>query len=242
MLKITNRQIQRHIKTHTERSNDDNNAVNTIKSFFKSGKIYSNFTTGDKWPNIDGSFEIVPNPERARQPVQNFIVQIKGTSMVNITEDGVFKYHLKNFAFPAYKASEITLDPGILFVVLNPGNRNQERVFWKYISPEFIASIDFDNDSKTIDFTADDEIYNTDESENEFIKKLEHISDIHSYVKQLEARDYTKEDVIKLINVRYKDISEIIEIGVGLSYTRDKISQKILTYLEDLCKATLLLN
>ncbi len=242
MSKITKEQMQRHVKTHTERSNDDNNAVNALKAFFKSGKIYSNFSSEDKWPNTDGSFEIVPKPEMARQPKQNFIVQIKGTKTANITKDGVVKYYLQNLAFPAYIASEITLDPGILFVVLNPGMRNQERIFWKYMSSNFIASIDFDKGSKTIDFTCDDEIENTNESEDEFVKKLEYISATHSYVKQLESNEYTKEDVVKIINTRCENISEIIKTGIDFSYKRDKISRKILTELEDLCKATLLAN
>lgn len=52
---------------------------------------------------------------------------------------------------------------------------------------------------QSIDFTIDDEIKNTDESVNEFVKKLIYIADTHSYMKQLEPREYTKEDVMKII-------------------------------------------
>ena len=146
MAKITNEQLQRHIKTDTERSDDDNNAVTVLKSFLRSnGKVNDNFSVRDKWPNTDGLFELVPNPDVSRQPEQNFIVQIKGTANVRISKDGIIKYQLQSLAFPAYVATEVTLDPSILFLVLNPGKRNQERVFWKYISPQFIASIDFNN-------------------------------------------------------------------------------------------------
>ena len=64
MAKITNEQLQRHIKTDTERSDDDNNAVTVLKSFLRSnGKVNDNFSVRDKWPNTDGLFELVPNPD-----------------------------------------------------------------------------------------------------------------------------------------------------------------------------------
>lgn len=243
MSKITVEQLQRHLKTHTERSDDDFSAVTMLKTFLRSGgKINTNFNERDKWPNTDGTFELVPNPELSRQPKQNYIVQIKGTTTARIFTDGIVKYQLQSLAFPAYIATEVTLDPGILFLVLNPGKRNQERVFWKYISPQFITSIDFNKNSATIDFSPDDEIMNTDESVNEFVVKLDHIADTHSYMKQLEPREYSKEDILKIIVTRCENISEAIDTGTVLNYSRDKISRKILTELEDLCKATLLLN
>ena len=48
----------------------------------------------------------------------------------------------------------------MLFLVLNTGKRGQERVFWKYISPRFLASLDFSKDSAVIRFTGGDEIKN----------------------------------------------------------------------------------
>lgn len=243
MPKIMVEQLQQHIKTHSKRSDDDNNAVAILKTFLRSGgKINDNFAERDKWPNIDGTFELVPNPDMSRKPKQNFIVQIKGTTTARMCEDGCVKYQLKNLAFPAYIATEVTLDPGILFLVLNPGKRNQERVFWKYMSHQFIASIDFDNTSAIINFTIDDEIKNTDESVDEFVEKLNHIADTHSYMKQLESRTYTKEDVLKLIVARCENISDAIETGTILNYTRDKLSRRIMTELEDLCNGTLMLN
>ena len=187
MGRITIEQLQRHIKTHTERSADDHSAIDVINYFFRSrGKINSNFAQGDKWPNTDGNFELVPDPISSRRPKQNFIVQIKGTSCATISEDGVVKYQLQSLAFPAYIATEITLDPGILFLVLNPEERGKERVFWKYISPQFITSINFNNNSAVIKFTSEDEVENTKESVDAFVKNLEMISDTHSYLKQLE--------------------------------------------------------
>lgn len=243
MSKISKELLEKHIKTHTERSNDDRNAVSVLEVFLRSdGKINHNFSRDDKWPNIDGSFELVPNPTVSRRPKQNFVVQIKGTTSARITKDGMIKYQLQSLAFPAYVAKEITLDPSILFLVLNPGMRDCERVFWKYISPQFITSINFENDSATITFTEEDEIKNSEEAVNRFVDALDNIADTHSYLKQLEPREYTLEDVKNMITARCEDISEAIEMGMILNYTRDKISRKILTALDDLCKATLMFN
>ena len=144
MLDQTNANIERHIKTHTERSDDDRSAVSVLETFLRSnGRINTSFASDDKWPNHDGTFEFVPNPEISRRPVQTFYVQIKGTR--NYTErEGVIKYTLKDLAFIC---GRVSLDPGILFVILNPAERGDERVFWKYMSPSFLNSIDFAKDS-----------------------------------------------------------------------------------------------
>lgn len=244
MTKITKEQIQRHVKTHTSRSDDDRNAVAVLNVFLRSGgKIaYNNFACNDTYPNIDGSFELVPNPDISRRPKQNFSVQIKGTSIENINKDGIFKYQLQSLAFPAYIADAVTSDPGILFVILNANKRGQERVFWKYMSPKFISSIDFSKDTMVIDFTFDNEILNTDESVDEFVKKLDYIADTHSYMSQMEAKEYDRTDIERLVVNRCENISEAIDTGSLLNYTRDKISRKILTELNDLCRGTILLN
>ena len=97
------------------------------------------------------------------------MIQSKGTSTPQISLDGAVHYRLRDLAFPAYVALEVTLDPGILFLVLNTGKRGQERVFWKYISPRFLASLDFSKDSAVIRFTGGDEIKNTEESGDDFV-------------------------------------------------------------------------
>ena len=236
-------QIERHIKTHSERSADDKSAVCELAHFLRSdGRINVAFNSEDKWPNTDGTFELVPEPEKTRRPKQNFIVQIKGTRHAIEAKNGTIHYQLKSLAFPAYIANEVTLDPGILFIVINPQQRNQERVFWKYISPKFITAIDFNNDSCTLELTKDDEIENTDESVLRFVEKLNEIADIHSYIKQLDPRAISKIDTLKIISARCIDISEAITNGTLYDYSRDLLSKKMFTALEDLCAATLLLN
>ena len=144
MLSQSKEIIERHLKTHTERSAEDDSAISTIEFFFRSdGKINTNFAKNDKWPNTDGTFEFVPNPDVDRRPKHSFIVQVKGTH--NYTEiNGEIKYSLKSLAFPAFIATDVTLDPGLLIVVLNPDIRGKERIFYKYMSVEFINGIDFD--------------------------------------------------------------------------------------------------
>lgn len=124
--------IERHVKTHSQRSDEDRSAVTILETFLRAnGKISTNFSKEDKWPNIDGTLEFVENPLITRRPKQNFFVQIKGTHLYTETDNGI-KYSLKSLAFPAFIYLDVTLDPGLLFVVLNPDCRGEERVFWKY--------------------------------------------------------------------------------------------------------------
>ena len=50
----------------------------------------------------------------------------------------------------------MTLDPGILFIVLNPKETERQRIFWKYMSPDFISKIDFSKASMTIKFNKEE--------------------------------------------------------------------------------------
>lgn len=240
--KITVEQLQRHIKTHSEKSEEDREAIKKLDACISGENIYTNFSVDDKWPNVDGDFELVSKPELNRQPQKKFVVQIKGTKTARIAADDTIHYQLKDLAFPAYVATEISLDPGIFFLVLNPHLRNQARFFWKYMSSEFIASLDFNKDSATIVFNSEDEIKNTDDSMDAFVKKLDSIADTHSYMKQLEPREYSKEDIIKIVCTRCELISETIENGIEADQTREQLSRRVLTQLEDLCKGTLILN
>lgn len=243
MGKISRSQIERHINTYSERTVDDRNAVVTLQNFLKSdGRLNDDFKYNDKKPNIDGTLELVSNPRFDRRPEQNFVVQIKGTSIENFDNDGTFKYRLKDLAFPAYICNEKTFDPGLLFVVLNPNIRGKEKVFWKYMSAEFISNIDFDKSSMTIRFTELDEIKNTDESIALFAEHLLSISERHSIVKSMEATEYSQQNIIDLLKVCDDYISDCIERFDIYNDTRDNLSKKLLTKLEDLCRATLLLN
>lgn len=242
MFKEKSTAVQRHIKTHTIRSVEDIAAVTTLKAFFKGdGRIIPNFAEMDKWPNTDGTFEFVVDPDISRQPDQSFFVQIKGTK--NYAEkDGVIKFSLQSLAFPAFIYNDVTLDPGILFVVLNPTVRGQERVFWKYMSIDFLNSIDFAKDSFTINFTEEDEIKNTDEGIDIFCNRLKKIVKHHSFVSKLDDSEYTITDIEKIIRACDEQITESIDRFELFNATRDDVSRRMLNRLNDLCVATLLMN
>ncbi len=237
-----NELLIRHISTHTEHSAEDRAAVSTLETFLTSdGKINTNFSCDDKWPNHDGTFEFVSNPAISRCPEQNFIVQIKGTH--NYKEaDGIISYSLKSLAFPAFIASEVTADPGILFIVLNSDVRGEKRVFWKYLSPRFIQSIDFEKNSTTIKLSSEDEIKDTNESVNMFCQKLQEIIDFHLFLRKLNKDNLIREDAIKIVETRCEDISLEIDRIKKDNKSRDYISRRIVNGLYDLCYAVLVLN
>lgn len=234
--------IERHVKTHTERSAEDVAAVTTLESFLNSkGRINCEFSKNDKKPNIDGFFEFVPDPDLNRRPAQTFFVQIKGTH--DYTEkDGTIKYSLRSLAFPAFIATNVTLDPGIIFVVLNPDVRGAKRVFWKYLSVDFINSIDFNKDSCTISFIAEEEIFDTEESIVSFCKKLEVIVSQHSFVNKLSEKELCKSEIDKIITACDRHITSGIDLLDNEGYTRDDVSHFILPRLYDMCRSALLLN
>lgn len=242
-MQINNSELyKRHISTHSLRSAEDRAAVSTLETFLTSGgKINTNFSCDDKWPNHDGTFEFVSDPEVSRCPEQNFIVQIKGTH--NYKEvDGIISYSLTSLAFPAFIASEVTADPGILFIVLNPDVRGEKRVFWKYLSPSFIQSIDFEKNSTTIKFSPEDEVEDTNESVDMFCQKLQKIIDMHLFLSKLNKDNLRKEDAVKIVEARCEDISLEIDRMNHENKSRDYISRRIVNGLYDLCYAVLVLN
>lgn len=234
--------LKRHISTHTARSAEDRSAVSYLESVLNpAGRINTSFASDDKWPNHDGMFEYVSNPDKSRRPEQNFVVQIKGTH--DYTEsDGVISYSLKSLAFPAYIAYEVTADPGILFIVLNPDVRGEKRIFWKYMSPSFIKTINFEQSSVTIKLYTEDEIKDTDESIDLFCNKLDQVVDTHLFLRKLDNDYLTKEDALKIVHYRCEEISMEIESVSEHPDLRDTISRKIVRALYDLCHSVLVLN
>lgn len=234
--------IERHIATHTVHSAEDRSAVSFLESVLNpGGRICTSFSSDDKWPNHDGFFEYVSNPDISKSPKQNFIVQIKGTH--NFSEkNGVVSYCLKSLSFPAFIAKEVTADPGILFVVLNPDIREGQRIFWKAMSKSFLSDIDFEKESKIIKFSPEDEIKNTDESIELFCEKLNGIIDTHLFLNKLNSDDLKQEDALNIIEYQCNEISCFIEDLHDSPQYRDEVSRRIVRDLNDLCYATLILN
>ena len=234
--------LRNHIATHSERSAEDRSAVSYLESVLSpEGRINPSFGKDDKWPNHDGMFEYVSNPDKSRRPEQNFVVQIKGTHLYT-ENDGVISYSLKSLAFPAYIAYEVTADPGIIFIVLDPDERGRRRIFWKYVSPSFVKSINFEQTSTTIKLYPEDEIKDTDESIALFCKKLDQVVDTHLFLKKLNSECLTEEDALKIVDYRCQEISMEIDSVYEHPELRDSISRKIVRGLYDLCYAVLILN
>ena len=234
--------IERHIATHTVHSAEDRSAVSFLESVLNpGGRICTSFSSDDKWPNHDGFFEYVSNPDISKSPKQNFIVQIKGTHTFS-EKNGVVSYCLKSLSFPAFIAKEVTADPGILFVVLNPDIREGQRIFWKAMSKSFLSDIDFEKESKIIKFSPEDEIKNTDESIELFCEKLNGIIDTHLFLNKLNSDDLEQEDALNIIEYQCNEISCFIEDLHDSPQYRDEVSRRIVRDLNDLCYATLILN
>ena len=234
--------IEKHIAIHTVHSAEDRSAVAFLENALNpGGRICTAFSCDDKWPNHDGFFEYVSNPDISKSPEQKFIVQIKGTRNFR-EQDGVVSYCLKSLSFPAFIAREVTADPGILFVVLNPDIRNHQRIFWKVMSRSFLNDIDFSKDSKTIRFFPEDEIKNTDESIELFCERLNDIIDKHLFLNKLNSDDLEQEDALSIIEYQCNDVSGLIENLHDNPQCRDEISRRIVRALYDLCYATLVLN
>lgn len=110
------------------------------------------------------------------------------------------------------------------------------------MSVDLLNSIDFEKESVTINFSPDEEILNTNESIDTFCKTLETIMNHHAFVIKLSENDYSRRDMEKIIMARNEQITESIDRMDILNVTRDDVSKRILTQLNDLCTATLLLN
>ena len=151
-------------------------------------------------------------------------------------------YQLKSLAFPAFIYQNVSLDPGILFLVTDPDERGEERVFWKYMSAEYVHSIDYSKDSCTVKFDLEDEIKYTDESIDQFCKKLEEIAEHHSFAAHLNQRGYSQKEIQNIMEECSNRISECIDRSETYNETRDDLSKNMLRILKELCVAALLMN
>ncbi|SFP71346.1 UvrD-like helicase C-terminal domain-containing protein [Butyrivibrio proteoclasticus] len=234
--------VKKNISTHCQREEEDIAAVNSLEyNIAQGGRIFPAFSSCDKWPNHDGTFELVPNPDVSRRPEQVFMVQIKGTSNYR-EDDGKIRYILNSLAFPAFIADEVTSDPGILFIVLDPLEHGKERFFWKHISPSFIGEIDFSKGSKTIYLSKEDEIQCSPEGIESFCKKLVQIAENHLFIKKLDTQLISKDEAEEIVRVRCHEISKCIMEEGNDSERRDDLSRKIVNQLNDLCYAALILE
>lgn len=228
------------VATHPSNEIMDISAVNYLSTVLSPrGRIIPNFSKVDKWPNHDGNFEYISNLDISRAPKQNFIVQIKSTYIYKDENDKI-KYNLDSLAFPAYIKKEVTSDPAIIFLVTEPEDRIKRKIYWIYLSPKFLNSINFNQKSQTIYFPKENIIEDNDESFFNFCKNLDKICAFHSFINKLDSSSISKDDCIKIIESRSKEIDDRIEcLKID---DRDKVSSSLILYLYDLSKSILCLN
>ena len=192
-----------NIGRHTESVFIESNGNIILKRKLTSNKrISCFFSENDKTPNTDGFFELI---DKQGVPVKRFNVQIKTT---NDLKNGKYSLDTKilNYVF-----SKISIDPTFLFVV----DLNSENILYRYISIDFLLSIDFDKKKNiTLDFSKD-KIFDINTFEKEVIK--------------------IKEDHDKLVlNKGPEDISNIQEAIQYLNDTLSAIPKVIDTLLPNL--------
>ena len=93
------------------------------------------------------------------------------------------------------------------------------------MSIDFVTSIDYEKGSATIEFTPNEEIKNTDESIDAFCDKLAYIVSHHSFVRKLDDRGYSRDDIEKIINACDEQITESIDRMDIFNASRDDISE-----------------
>jgi len=192
-----------NIGRHTEGVFIESNGNIILKRKLTSNKrISCFFSENDKTPNTDGFFELI---DEKGVPQKRFNVQIKTT---NELKNGKYSLDTKilNYVF-----SKISIDPTFLFVV----DLKSENILYRYISIDFLLSIDFDKKKNiTLDFN-NDEIFDINVFEREVTK--------------------IKEDHDRLVlNKGTEDISNIQEAIQYLNDTLSAIPKVIDTLLPNL--------
>lgn len=78
MIQQARDKVKKHIKTHSEHSVEDRAAISLLGTFLNpGGRINTSFAANDTWPNHDGTFEFISNPDVSRRPKQNFLFRLK---------------------------------------------------------------------------------------------------------------------------------------------------------------------
>jgi hypothetical protein len=159
------------------------------KKLTSNRRISCFFSENDKTPNTDGFFELI---DEQGVPIKRFNVQIKTTKDL---KNGKYSLDTKilNYVF-----SKISVDPTFLFVV----DLYNENILYRYISMDFLLSIDFDKKKNiTLDFS-NDNVFDY----NRFEKEVIRIKEEHDRL---------------IISKGTEDISNIQE---GIQYLNDTLS------------------
>lgn len=151
---------------YDENSFYDSNGVAYLTRFLQQEHgIKGIIQSDDKIPNLDGTIQLLEwISEKRAIPKQIFHVQVKtmnsGYENANrVHHRSQYKYPVDTKVFNVVKEN-ITFDPVLLFLV----DEKKEKVFWRYVSVDFVMSLDLnDEEKKTIYFSDSDLISNLTE-------------------------------------------------------------------------------
>lgn len=144
----------------------DSNGVAYLTRFLQQEHgIKGIIQSDDKIPNLDGTIQLLEwISEKRAIPKQIFHVQVKTMNIGYENANRVhyrsqYKYPVDTKVFNVVKEN-ITFDPVLLFLV----DEKKEKVFWRYVSVDFVMSLDLnDEEKKTIYFNDSDLVSNLTE-------------------------------------------------------------------------------
>lgn len=133
----------------TENDFKESKSVTIIREQMeKNNKIKVRTNEADKIPNLDGKIMILDDNSMERITVE---VQIK-TLPSDYYQNNPYKYLCDTKAFNVVKYN-VTFNPVIILLV----DENSEKIYWKYLSKEYVNSLNIENQkSKTIYFSEKD--------------------------------------------------------------------------------------
>jgi len=151
----------------------DSNGVAYLTRFLQQEhRIKGIIQSDDKIPNLDGTIQLLEWISKKRAiPRQIFHVQVKtmnhGYENTNKNHHrSQYKYSVDTKVFNVVKEN-ITFDPVLLFLV----DEKKEKVFWRYVSVDFVMSLDLhDEENKTIYFNDSDLISNLTEFHSQLVE------------------------------------------------------------------------
>ena len=78
MIDQTREKVKKHIKTHSERSVEDRDAISLLGTFLNpGGRINTSFAANDTWPNHDGTFDSFQTPMCPGVRSRTFLFRLK---------------------------------------------------------------------------------------------------------------------------------------------------------------------
>lgn len=148
---------QRRMGTHSDSAFNESEEIRQLSGVLEEKKtIKCFFKENDRTPNYDGSFELVAT---SREPIKQFIVQIKKVEGLRKNKKGMYPYDLET-KFLYYVKEKVIESPAIYFVV----DILLHQVFYLYLSDDVLMSLNFEGkEAVRYHFSEDNIINNIDD-------------------------------------------------------------------------------